>query len=141
MSFSLMCSRLVYGACPQDGYMPAWEQVTRQNFYSSVYYPYIPLLSIYFLDRTVTDISYSGPFSVVVNDGGATRKFEDLTWVSQMNTTVLTNPSNFWNATHAEKPQTFLLSQQEFMASIGAKNGYVDSKPVLISLIGEGWWS
>ena len=56
LSSSLTHSHLVYGTCPEDGYMPPWEYVSRQAFYSSTYYPYIPLLSVYYLDRTVTDV-------------------------------------------------------------------------------------
>ena len=132
-SSSLTHSHLVYGTCPDDGYMPPWDYISRQAFYSSTYYPYIPLLSVYYLDRTVTDTSYPGPFSVAVSDGGATKKFEDLTWVSQMNFTTPTTPPDFWNATHTANPQSLLLSQQEFMMSLGVQNGTTDGKPILIS--------
>lgn len=129
-----MRSQYVLGSCPEDGAMPLWDSVSRGKFYSEVN---MRNSTLFYSDSSYTGDDFIGAFSIVVDDSGASTRFEDYNMAIAVNNGAPLDIPGYWNVSYSQDVKTLILAQQEALRTLGDKNGYRSGFPVIISFVAE----
>lgn len=128
-----MHSQYVMGTCPEDGAMPLWESVGHIEFYSEI--DMMRNSSIFYSDSSITGEDFIGAFSIVVDDAGVSKRFEDYNTAIAVKNGKPVDIPGYWNVSYTQDVKTLILEQQESLRSLGDKNGYRSGFPVIISFV------